>query len=78
MTVAGVPDRTLWQNTVGKDFSDPSFFTSPEVLHTADTNVLRLASGYESCLTSVIDSSTERNPLEPENFFKASNRHRGP
>ena len=29
MTVAGVLDRTLWQNTVGKDFSDPSCFRSP-------------------------------------------------
>ena len=39
MTVAGVTHRTLWQITVGKDFSDPSGFTSPEAPHTADADV---------------------------------------
>ena len=38
MTVAGVPHRTLWQNTVGKDFSDASNLRSPEAPQTADTN----------------------------------------
>ena len=33
-------------------------------------------SGYESCLTSVLDSSAARNPLESGNFFKVSNCHR--
>ena len=32
--------------------------------------------GYESCLTSVLDSSAARNPLESGNFFKVSNCHR--
>jgi hypothetical protein len=38
MTVAGVPHRTLWQITVGKDSSDPSSFRSPEAPHTADND----------------------------------------
>ena len=41
MTVACVSDRTLWDNTVGKDFSEPSSFRSPEASHTSDTMCLQ-------------------------------------
>ena len=41
MTVAGVLDRSLWQNTVGKDFSDPSSFRSPEAPHTGNITCLQ-------------------------------------
>ena len=73
MNVASASHRTLWQNTVGKDFSDPSSIRSLEAPHTADSNV-----PLEVCLTSDLDSSIERNPLESGNLFRASNRHRGP
>ena len=36
-----VSDRTLWDNTVGEDFSDLSSFRSPEAPHTSDTICLQ-------------------------------------
>ena len=38
---SGCSDRTLWQNTIGKDFSDLSSLRSPEASHTSDTLCLQ-------------------------------------
>ena len=54
MTVASVSDRTLWDNTIGKDFSDPFSFRSPEAPHQILCASRSFVSGCESCMTNVL------------------------
>ena len=70
MTVAGVPDRALGQNTFVKTsvilpVSDLRKLHTQKILSASRS----FASVSESCLTFVLDLSVERNPLESGNFF---------